>query len=212
MQEKKSSARMARTRRTIIDGATELFLARGFAGTSMEDVALASHVSKQTVYAHFGSKEALFLDIVHGMTGGAGDRLQEQVADPSEDTPLERFLLDFADRQLILVLTPRLMRLRRLVIAEVDRFPQLGKELHAQGPGRSIKRLSAAFATYRARGLLAAEDTAQAAGFFNWLIMGGPVNDAMLLGDEAAPDADRLRAHAREAVRIFLAAYRAAAS
>lgn len=37
--------------------------------------------------------------------------------------------------------------------------------------------------------------------------MGAPVNDAMLLGDDALPDKGAVRAHAQEAVRIFLAAY-----
>lgn len=51
------------------------------------------------------------------------------------------------------------------------------------------------------------EDIPAAAAFFNWLVMGGPVNAAMLLGSEASPDSAALRRHASEAVRIFLAAY-----
>lgn len=46
-----------------------------------------------------------------------------------------------------------------------------------------------------------------AATHFNWLVMGEPVNKAMLLGDEAIPGAAALRRHAAEAVRVFLAAY-----
>jgi TetR/AcrR family transcriptional regulator, mexJK operon transcriptional repressor len=46
-----------------------------------------------------------------------------------------------------------------------------------------------------------------AALFFNWLVMGAPVNDAMLLGNGAIPQPDALQAHSREVVRIFLAAY-----
>jgi len=42
----------------------------------------------------------------------------------------------------------------------------------------------------------------------NWLVMGEPVNRAMLLGDQAIPAAVALRRHAADAVRIFLAAYR----
>jgi TetR/AcrR family transcriptional regulator, mexJK operon transcriptional repressor len=39
--------------------------------------------------------------------------------------------------------------------------------------------------------------------------MGAPLNEAMLLGDAAIPDRDRLSRHAEEAVQLFLAAYRA---
>ena len=99
------------------------------------------------------------------------------------------------------------MQLRRLVIAEAGRFPELGKALHTRGPRHAIGRLTKAFELYRERGVVAGEDAGVAASFFNWLIMGAPVNDAMLLGDDAIPPPDALRRHARECVRIFLAAY-----
>lgn len=174
----------------------------------MDEIAASAKVSKQTVYAHFQSKEALFFEIVRGMTGEAGDALQEEVADPSDHLPIEHFLRDFASRQLSIVITPRLIRLRRLVISEAERFPELGKALHERGPGRSIGRLAKAFAHYRERGQIKVDDVHSAASFFNWLVMGAPVNDAMLLGDRALLQPEALQAHANEAVRIFLAAYR----
>lgn len=200
-------ARMERTRKAILDAGEAVFLEHGFLGASMDQVAELAGVSKQTVYAHLQSKEALFLEVVGGMTGGAGDRLAEQVADPQVDRPLADFLLDFARQQLEIVLTPRLMRLRRLVIGEVGRFPDLGRMLHERGPGRSIARLARAFEAYRDAGHVAIPDPREAASHFNWLVMGGPVNAAMLLGDEAIPDKDDRLRHARECVRIFLAAY-----
>lgn len=202
-----AKTRVERTRRSIISAAADLFLKHGFLGTNMDEIAATAKVSKQTVYAHFQSKEALFLEIVRGMTGEAGDELQEQVAGPVHDLPLEHFLRDFANQQLSTVMTPQLMQLRRLVIGEVERFPELGKALHDHGPGRSIGRLAKAFARYRERGQIKADDVHAAASFFNWLIMGAPVNDAMLLGNGAILQADALQAHAKEAVRIFLAAY-----
>lgn len=199
--------RTTRKRQSILAAATELFLQRGFLATNMDEVAAIASVSKQTVYTHFGTKEALFLEIVTGMTGEAGDELEGQVADPVDGRPIEDFLLEFAEQQLAIVMTPRLMQLRRLVIGEAERFPELGKRLHAKGPGRSIARLTKAFAHYSESGDVEAEDLRAAASFFNWLVMGEPVNDAMLLGDGAISDAVALRAHAEESVRIFLAAY-----
>ena len=46
----------ARTRRRILDAASELFLARGYAGTTMKDIAARSDVARDTVHAIFGSK------------------------------------------------------------------------------------------------------------------------------------------------------------
>ena len=202
-----TATRIDRTRRKILSAAGKLFLKDGFSGTSMDEVASTAGVSKQTVYAHFGAKEALFVAVVHDMTGAAGDRVQEQVVDPAGDREAEDFLLEFATRQLAIVMTPPLMQLRRLVIAEVDRFPELGRALYEQGPGRSIRLLSRAFTTYAEAGSLSVRDPEMAASYFNWLIMGAPVNDAMLLGDASIRDPATMEAHAREAVRIFLAAY-----
>jgi len=47
-------------RATIIERAGQLFLKLGFENTSMSQIALHAGVAKQTLYSHFGSKEALF--------------------------------------------------------------------------------------------------------------------------------------------------------
>lgn len=199
--------RTERKRRAVIDAATELFLNQGYAGTSMDEVAAQAAVSKQTVYKQFASKEALFVEIVGGMTGAAGDVVQREIADMGERDDPGKQLLAYAERQLIVVLTPRLMQLRRLVIGEAGRFPELGKALHEGGPGRAIAGLTSAFARWTDRGLFAIADPAAAASHFNWLVMGEPVNRAMLLGDGAIPGPVALRAHAADGVRVFLAAY-----
>lgn len=197
----------ARKRQAITAAAQDLFLAHGFLGANMDDIAAQAGVSKQTVYAHFQSKESLFLEVVGSMTGGAGDAVVHAVPFPAENEPAETFLLNYALRQLTIVLTPPLMRLRRLVIGEVERFPSLGVTLHQHGPSRAIDTIARAIAHYQAKGALAATDPLSAASFFNWLVMGAPINDAMLLGDAAIPDAAALEAHARESVRVFMAAY-----
>jgi AcrR family transcriptional regulator len=48
------------TRAALLEEATALFAARGYAGTSLEDVATASQVTRGAVYHHFASKQALF--------------------------------------------------------------------------------------------------------------------------------------------------------
>ena len=51
-------------RQQILSAASDLFLTRSFEGASMDQVAVAAGVSKQTVYSHFGSKEELFSAII----------------------------------------------------------------------------------------------------------------------------------------------------
>ena len=65
--------RAQRKRADVLAAAEELFLAYGYLGTDMDDLATRARVSKPTVYAHFGGKEALFVEIVSGMTGAASD-------------------------------------------------------------------------------------------------------------------------------------------
>ena len=74
-----AKTRMERTRKLIVAAASDLFLKHGFLGTNMDEIAATAEVSKQTVYSHFHNKEALFLEVVRSMTGGAGDEFQEQL-------------------------------------------------------------------------------------------------------------------------------------
>lgn len=202
-----AATRIRRSREKILTAAEEIFLRHGFLGTNMDGVAELAGVSKQTVYAHFKSKEALFIEIVAAMTGGAAEAIGEDVEEVLDDRPVEDYLMAVAVDQLTIVLTPRLMQLRRMVIGEVERFPELGRSLYLNGPMRSIRRLTRALAHYTAIGQLRTPDPEVAATQFNWLVMGAPTNAAMLLGDAGIPGKEALRAHARESVRIFLSAY-----
>ena len=55
--------RSAQTRRRILDAAANVFEASGFAAASMDEIALASSVTKATIYYHFDGKEALYCSI-----------------------------------------------------------------------------------------------------------------------------------------------------
>ncbi|MDB5709127.1 MAG: TetR/AcrR family transcriptional regulator [Sphingomonas bacterium] len=202
--------RTARKRQMVLDAARELFLHQGFAGTSMDEVAARAGVSKQTVYKQFASKEALFLGIVHSMTGAASDRVQVEMRDPADTEQLVAELHGHADRLMTIALAPRLLQLRRLVISEATRFPELGKALYEGGPGRAIAGLATALGRWSDQGLLAIDDPLVAATQFNWLIMGEPVNRAMFYVGEKPMGPARRKAHIASGVHVFLAAYSAA--
>ncbi|TYL52937.1 TetR/AcrR family transcriptional regulator [Agromyces mariniharenae] len=199
--------RTERKHRAILEAAEEMFLASGYLGTNMDELAARSQVSKQTVYKHFGSKEALFVELVTSMTDAAGDRVHRDALDPAGVVDVRAYLEAYADRQLEIVMTPRLLQLRRLVIGEVGRFPELAEALHDRGPKRAIESLAAVFAQLDASGRLTVDDPLVAATHFNWLVMGEPVNRAMLLGEGSIPEPAQRRRHVADAVRVFLAAY-----
>jgi AcrR family transcriptional regulator len=194
-------------RRSILEAATDLFLEQGFLGTSMDGVAARAAVSKRTVYNQFESKEALFFAIVEHMTSEASDRVQMAMQEPATIDDVAEQLRGHAERLLTIALVPRLLQLRRLVIGEAVRFPQLGKALYEGGPGRAIAGLAGALGRWADRGLLAIDDPLVAATQFNWLVMGEPTNRAMFFGDAEPMPAARRAAHIAAALRVFLAAY-----
>ena len=197
----------ARKRRAILDAATEVFLKGGYMGTNMDEIAALSAVSKQTVYKHFSSKESLFIEIVTRMTDAATNRVHKDMPELSEGGTVGAFLEMYAYRQLSVVLTPRLMQLRRLVIGEMTRFPEQAKIVYERGPHRAKLALAKTLEDLAARGLLVIDDPMTAASHFNWLVMSEPLNKIMFLGDDAIPKPAALRRHAAEVVRVFLAAY-----
>ena len=197
----------AEKRAAVLEAAAKVFLSGGYLGASMDEISDLAGVSKQTVYTYFSNKEALFAAMALALSNEANDRVHNNVAEFGEDDDLEGYLVCYAVRQLEVVLTPRILQLRRLVIGEVGRFPELGAALYAGGPGRAIASLAATFERLADRGALSVHDPLLAATQFNWLIMSAPLNRTMLLGDGAIPSSKELREHAREGVRMFLAAY-----
>lgn len=201
--------RTARKRKAILDAGTAIFLRDGYLGASMDEIAHLADVSKQTIYKQFTSKEALFLEIVSGLTNAGSDAVHNDLPEFAQGDDLHAYLEDYANRQLDIVLTPRLMQLRRVVIGEAVRFPDLGRALYESGPKRAMAAMATLFRHFADRGLLQIDDAAVAASHFNWLVMSQPLNQAMLLGDDAIPEPAALRRQVADAVRVFLAAYAA---
>ncbi|WP_234661782.1 TetR/AcrR family transcriptional regulator C-terminal domain-containing protein [Agromyces marinus] len=90
-------------------------------------------------------------------------------------------------------------------MGESSRFPDLGRALREAGPERAVARIGRILEDLRDAGLVAFDDAVEAATVFNWLVMGRPLNEVMLLGDDAIPDASSQRRHAELSVRVFLA-------
>jgi TetR/AcrR family transcriptional repressor of mexJK operon len=200
--------RRTRKYRAILDAATEVFFRTGYAGSSMEQVTVRAGVSKQTVYAYFRTKEALFVEVVADVTRRTTASVHDQADALPGPHELVRWLEDYGLRQLTAVLEPTVVGLRRLAVSEADRFPELAATLWAEGPAMAIAALSGHLRTLAASGLLVVPDPGRAAQHLNWLIMGQALNEAMLLGGAADTTPERLRADVRAAVATFLAAYR----
>jgi TetR/AcrR family transcriptional repressor of mexJK operon len=197
----------ARKRRAILDAGATLFLRSGFRDTSMDEVAALAAVSKQTVYKHFADKESLFSEIVTGAVSEVSDPVHAEVLTLEDSGDVEADLRGLARGLLRMVLQPRILQLRRLVIGEAGRFPELGRAFYVQGPERTIAALATVFERLAERGVLELDDARLAAAHFNWLVMSIPLNRAMFLGEDQPPKRAELNRFADAGVRTFLAAY-----
>ena len=200
-------SRSARKHREIIEAASAVFMENGYEGTSMEQIAAKAGVSKQTVYKHFADKERLFSDIVLATTGQV-DRLVALVAGPLTETrALKKDLLLLGRQFLASLMEPQLLRLRRLVIANADRMPELGRTWYQQGFERVFATLASCFTSLAKRHLLNVEDPLLAAHHFVGLLLWIPVNQAMFTGNDEPYTKAALDRYADAAVSAFLAAY-----
>jgi TetR/AcrR family transcriptional repressor of mexJK operon len=206
--EPEDERRSARKHRAIVEAATTVFLSDGYLGTSMDEIAALARVSKQTVYKHFADKERLFSEIITAKVDEIANPNTDELLKLGETGDLEHDLRRFARLQLHAVMDPRHVRLRRLVIGEAGRFPQLGRLFYERGPGRTIDALATVFERLAARGALELDDPRLAAAHFNWLVMSIPLNQAMLLGEDEPATPTELNRYADAGVDAFLAAYR----
>lgn len=199
--------RSERKQAAIVAAAAEVFLDTGYAGASMDEIAARSGVSKQTVYKHFTSKEALFTAVMGQMMGAADTAVHQALPKVEGRAELEAYLTAYGTRLLSVAVTPGLMQLRRLVIAEAQRFPDLARDLYTRGPGRALEAMAIALQQLADKKLLVIDDADTAAQQLNWLLMGDPVNRVMLLGHDAIPDTASIERQVAAAIRTFLAAY-----
>ncbi|MFG2071353.1 TetR/AcrR family transcriptional regulator [Nonomuraea maritima] len=198
---------MARKRAQIVEAARPVFLRNGYVGASMDEVAALASVSKQTVYKHFTDKEQLFTSIIMDTTAQVEGLTKMITATLDGDGDLAGDLRTLARGFLGAILEPDLLRLRRLVMAEAERFPDLGRTWYEQGFERSLKTLAAAFCRLAERGALRLDDPELAAEHFVGLLLWIPVNKAMFRGGNdlyTETDLDRL---AEAAAAAFLRAY-----
>lgn len=68
------------SKQAVIESAIKAFAQAGYAGTSVQAILSATGLSKPTLYYHFGSKEGLFVAILHSAHDGAFERMEKSVA------------------------------------------------------------------------------------------------------------------------------------
>lgn len=202
------TGRSAVKRQSILRAGQQLFLTHGYQGTSMDQVAATASVSKQTVYKHFGEKRELLFAIVTDALDSAAGAMRERIAALTDSADLEADLVGLAGEYLRTVIQEPVVQLRRLVIGEANRLPELARLYYEHAPLRTLAALAEAFALLHERGALNVPQPSLAAEHFAFLIVGRPIDQALFDGAPAVLADVDVDAYARAGVRVFLAAYR----
>lgn len=190
-------------RRQILDGARKVFLARGFDGASMGEIARAAGVSKGTLYVYFESKDALF----EALTRSERSSLAEVLFQLDEHDADVRGALTRVGRSLLeMMARPDHVSSVRMVIGAADRFPGFAQSYYEAGPRFGAERLRVYLERQVAAGRLAIEDPAVAAEQFLNLCSAGLLK-RLLFAVVSELDPAESEANVQSAVRVFMAAY-----
>ena len=190
--------------RQILDGARQVFLDVGFERACMDHIAARAEVSKATIYNHFHDKKELFLACIRQQTREKREALAALLGSPSGD--VEQDLQRFGEALMRLLTTRDTLALRRIILADTQRFPELGQALYDEGPLAMRHRLAAYLQEQADAGTLRLEDAKLAAHQF-MLLCQGDLYLPVEYGVVRDPPDERIRETVHGAVRTFLSAY-----
>lgn len=159
----------------IIEAATALFSTRGFAGTSMEQVASQCGAGKDTVYRRFPSKVALFEAVVKHAHARAVARLKGLPEEKGDALERVRLLV----RELLHInMEPDLIALKRITFSEAVVFEK--KAAIPPQPDPIMDRLVDAIAAAQEAGMIAQGDAGLVAGHLIHCMVALPTSSAMM--------------------------------
>ncbi|WP_083930526.1 TetR/AcrR family transcriptional regulator C-terminal domain-containing protein [Chitiniphilus shinanonensis] len=140
----------------VLDAALEVFCESGYR-SSIDAVAARAQVARQTIYNHFGNKEALFCVAL--------TRAVKEVftALATDDGDYRARLFNFGMRFRQRVLAPDAINMHKLLISEASRFPELAKSLYESCFVYSRRQMAAVLQSAMDKGVLRREDPMEAA-------------------------------------------------
>jgi AcrR family transcriptional regulator len=188
------------TRRVLIEAAAAEFEAKGYAATSMADVAQRAGVSTKTVYRLIPNKADLLTRVVSDRIGQFMLEIDAEALDPLPTSEaLERILIAYGT----LTLSQRTIAMHRLVIRECDQFPEVATAFYQFAIRRANEGMAAWLRRQCERGLIKVDDPQVAAGMLRGMMSMDPQR-AVMLGQRDVPDADEVAARAKQCARLFL--------
>lgn len=189
-------------RQAIVDIARDVFLTEGYADASMSAIAARVGGSKGTLYNYFPSKEALFVAFMRQEC-----EVEAEIAHALDfpDDDLARALTHLGCKLVHFILSDKVLSVHRLVIAESQRFPELGRTFYDEGPRKGLVTFADQFQRWMEEGRLRPADPMQAAEQFGDLCKAGLYQRR--LWNVSIPSDAEVEANVERAVAIFLTYY-----
>ncbi|TPN20821.1 TetR/AcrR family transcriptional regulator [Mesorhizobium sp. B2-3-3] len=191
----------------ILDAARRVFLTRGLARASINEIARLAHAGKPSIYARYASKEDLFAAVaIRNATN-----IKAGISDSARaGTTLAERLTCLGGDVLAHLLDGDTVAFMRLSMAEVDSFPDLprvGRMARQQGAKAVAEVLSAVAGSNEIASVpaFAPERAATTAQFFLDLVI-GPALMRAFLGEDLDQLRKEIAAHVALSVKFFLAA------
>ena len=183
----------------LLDKALDLFLERGFEGTSIDAITAAAGMAKRTVYIRYGDKETLFKAALQHAIENWIVPIERLRAAETEN--LEQTMLEVAHILVANLISRSGVRLLKITNAESARRPDISTYTYERGTGSTIAYLADLFRRRVGHDSGSNQEWSQAGTAFLDLVVGGPPRMAawgITLSDEAIKD------HISYSVRLFL--------
>jgi AcrR family transcriptional regulator len=201
-----ATAEIVRTGRKfdqVLSGARKVFMADGFEGASVDEIARVAAVSKATLYSYFPDKRLLFMEVARAEC----QRQASEAINSIDMSAPPHVVLEQAGKHFLRFITSRFgLQIFRICVAESDRFPELGRQFFNSGPAVMQAEMSAYFRQAEARGELSIEDHGLAAFQFGELCKADVWMQLMFGVTKSVSEADIDRV-VHSAVKTFLARY-----
>lgn len=150
-------------RQAIVAAATAAFFDKGFAASSIEQIAADAGVSKVTVYNHFGDKRGLFVAAVE--TQCETMRGHFSIGEIPKGSLRER-LTAIGEAMVAFLSRPEMVQFERRIAAETEHEPEIGAAFLAAGPHRMRSAFAGLMAAMVEKGELKMDDPDLAAEQF----------------------------------------------
>jgi AcrR family transcriptional regulator len=147
----------------VLEGARQVFMADGFEGASVDDIAKTAKVSKATLYSYFPDKRLLFMEVAKTECQRQAETAIETI---NMDGPVEDVLRNIALQMVDFLTSDFGQRIFRICVGESDRFPELGQAFYESGPMMVRSRIVAFLTDAQHRGDLNIDDVPLAADQF----------------------------------------------